>query len=164
MKKYLLVLFIWLFLASPALYFLYNYTQNQPKSAEAVCTYSDEEILRLINLEREKVGVHPLVEDSFLSEVSLKRAEQQNGIIDSHVGFHQMDKEGVFNIDKYVYVGENIAGDESNIGICPDVCVYSWMISTEGHREAMLNPRYDEIGIGYHKGIVVTIFGDIKSD
>ena len=127
MKKYLLVLFVWLLLALPTLYFLYNQANNRVKPVQTTCVYSDEEILRLINLEREKVGIHPLVEDSFLSEVSLRRAEQQNGKLDSHVGFRQMIKDGVFN-SRNSYVGENVAGDESDIGICPDVYVYSWMI------------------------------------
>ena len=161
MKKYLL-----LFLILVPIFAFRPQSPVIPSSENKQnCTYSDDEILRLINLEREKVGVHPLVEDSFLSEVSLRRAEQQNGTMDRHVGFRQMIKDGVFN-GRYSYVGENLAGDGYSNDTCdsPEIYVYSWMISTEGHRETMLNPRYDEIGIGYYKSVVVTIFGDIKSD
>ena len=46
---------------------------------------------------------------------------------------------------KYRTAAENIAGGQGS----PAGAVTAWMNSTSGHREAILNPAYTEIGLGY---------------
>lgn len=133
----------------------------QPKVERVDCTYSEDELLTQINAEREKVGVKPVVIDSGLDKLSEDRAVALNGKMDFHVGFRKLSDSYVYS-DRFGYVGENLVGDETYTCHSAKGYVISWMHSTDGHRETMLDPRYDLIGIGFYKGVAVTQYGDLR--
>lgn len=126
------------------------------------CNYNESELLELINKEREKVGVHPITIDPGLDKISEDRAVTLNGKMDNHIGFRKLLSSYAYDT-KFVSIAENLVGDETFT--CHSVKGYvgSWMQSTKGHRETMLDPRYDLIGIGFYNGVSVTQYGDLKS-
>ena len=52
------------------------------------------------------------------------------------------------------YLAENVASAQST----PQDVLSSWM-SSSGHRRNILNPNYNEIGVGYYNGYWTQIFG-----
>lgn len=104
-------------------------------------------VLELINIERRKNGLNDLVSDNNLSIVA--RAHSQDMYernFFSHTnpdGFSPFDRMKNYGIS-YRYAAENIAAGQSS----PDEVVTSWMNSA-GHRENILNPNFNKIGIGY---------------
>lgn len=116
-----------------------------------------EGILSEINRERVRVGSSPVLEDLELTKIAQERAIKLDGAMDSHVGFHQLVKDRILPL-KYLNFGENLA-----VGSCNSKgYVDGWMTSKLGHRETMLNPKFDHIGIGYYKSLAVTIYGESR--
>lgn len=163
MKKiYALILFVILATLGGVGYYLYSSKPvEEPKSivqSKPICDYSDSDLLTIINHERKKTGVKQVVVSNSLENYAQSRAVSLNGTMDNHDGFYKTD-DYLFN--EFGHLGENLAGLQNKC-ITSDAFVRSWMSSTLGHRETMLNSRYDRIGIGYYKGIVVTIYGDLR--
>lgn len=104
-------------------------------------------VLELINIERRKNGLNDLVSDNNLSIVAKAHSQdmyERNFF--SHTtpdGFSPFDRMKNYGIS-YRYAAENIAAGQSS----PDEVVTSWMNSA-GHRENILNPNFNKIGIGY---------------
>ncbi|MEE3716355.1 CAP domain-containing protein [Tumidithrix elongata RA019] len=107
----------------------------------------EAELLRLTNLERQKVGLAPLKLSSQL------RKAAQNHAIDmaknnyfSHTGRNGSSMTSRIKATGYTYsfIGENIAAGGQN----PTDTLQQWMNSA-GHRANILNPRFTEIGFGY---------------
>ena len=103
-----------------------------------------QEVLSLVNAERAKVGVAPLVLDSTLNEATRIRAKE---IVDTTS--HQRPNGDYFYtvLDEvgasYTDFGENIAFGQASA----DEVVAAWM-SSDGHRANMLNPYYVKMGLG----------------
>lgn len=110
---------------------------------------TQNQVLKLVNIERKKEGLKPLKMDKKLSSVAqIKSEEMEKKGYFSHrspqygTPFQMMDK---FDI-KYKTAAENIAyGQET-----PEKVVKGWM-NSPGHRKNILNPRFHEIGIGVSK-------------
>ena len=108
----------------------------------------EREVLRLTNEFREKNGRKPLVIDQNLEKAAddhSKNMAQQDFF--SHTG-----KDGSRPWDRAEdagyesrFVGENIAAGYRT----PEDVVQGW-IDSPGHRANMLNPDYNEIGLGYY--------------
>lgn len=101
-----------------------------------------EEVIRLTNIEREKAGLDPLVEDSTAMEYAQIRAEE---LAESYS--HKRpngDASGMYS--HYTY-GENIA---KGLGT-PQNVIDTWMNSS-GHRAAML-ADYSDYGNGFGVGV-----------
>jgi len=111
-----------------------------------------EGVITLTNLQREKYGLPPLEENLQLNAGAAIKVtdmfENQYFAHTSPLG------EGVGDLAKqvnyeFILIGENLAlGNFQN----DEVLVQAWMDST-GHRENILNSRYQEIGIAVQKGI-----------
>lgn len=116
------------------------------------CVFDDGVLLREINLARKQ----PVRVNKPLDTYAQKRANSLNGQMDNHVGFRKTND---YLFSEFTTLSENLAGVK---GMCitEKSFVESWLTSKLGHREVMLDSRYDYIGIGYYKGVVVTIFGD----
>ena len=109
-----------------------------------------EEVVRLTNIERAKVGVPPLVSDWQISRVARYKA---NDMRDNNYFSHYSPTYG----DPFVMLrdfgipfnkaAENIAARQTT----PAQVVQAWM-NSESHRAAMLNPEYKKIGVGYAEG------------
>lgn len=120
-----------------------NYDTNNTE-----CDLDDyaNEILSLINKERNKRGIHSVTLSSELSGAAEERAVEINEKF-SHT---RPNGERCFTIldnkDSYHYLGENIAGGQTSSKEVMD----GWMHS-EGHKKNILNTKFDEVGIGLYK-------------
>ena len=118
-------------------------SQNSNLSANA------QEVIKLVNKERNAAGLSALAENSRLSEVAQAKAEDmmKNGYF-SHTSptygspFEMMKTFGI----TYKSAGENIAKGQKT----PAAVMNGWMNSS-GHRTNILNASYEQIGAGFCK-------------
>ena len=109
----------------------------------------EAEVVRLVNIERQKAGLQPLQASVELSNVARKKSEDmaKNNYF-SHTSptygspFDMMKSFGI----KYNTAGENIAKGQ----LSPQSVVNAWMNSS-GHRANILNPSFNKIGVGHYK-------------
>jgi uncharacterized protein YkwD len=105
------------------------------------------EVVRLVNAERLKEGVPPLVADDRL----MRAAQEYSGVLGQGECFQHAcppvpelpGRLGNVGYVDYNRIGENIAAGYKT---AEDV-VAGWM-GSPGHRRNILNPDYQEIGIG----------------
>lgn len=119
----------------------YRYTEkltinNSPNSDFA------EEVIRLINEERKKNGIEPLVIDNTLMDSAYTRSTELKTSFshkrpNGNQGYTLALELG------YSIVGENIAAGQPS----PEDVVSAWMGST-GHRSNILNPDFTNTGVG----------------
>ena len=104
-----------------------------------------EEILRLVNEEREKAGIDPVKLDDTLTEAANIRAKEICEVFDhtrpNGENFRSLLDE--MDVDSS-YAGENIAG----VMIKPESVMTLWM-NSEGHKANILNPDFKYLGVGY---------------
>lgn len=111
----------------------------------------EAEVVRLVNIERQKAGLSPLKASSQLSNVArIKSQDMAQKNYFSHTSptygspFDMMKQFGI----KYTTAGENIAKGYSSAS----AVVKGWMNSS-GHRDNILNPSFGTIGVGaYSQG------------
>lgn len=123
-----------------------NQRLNIPTVSQSVLSY-EEEVVRLVNIERSEAGLSPLTMNWELSRVARYKSEdmRQRGYF-SHTSptygspFDMMRSFGI----SYRAAGENIAMGYST----PAAVVEGWMNSS-GHRANILSAKYTEIGVGY---------------
>jgi hypothetical protein len=151
------------------LLFLQVFLHFLPKAGVRVLGYASnisiDEVLRLTNQKRQEAGLSPLKLDPVLSQAAKNKGED---MLAKDYWAH-VSPDGVepwkFFIDagyKYRYAGENLARDFSNASSAVD----AWMASPS-HRENMLSPKYEEIGLAVVEGdlngvdttIIVQFFG-----
>ena len=87
-----------------------------------------EEVIRLTNIEREKAGLDPLVEDSTAMEYAQIRAEELTELYS-----HKRPDGDASGMYSHYSFGENIANGQDT----PEEVVSAWMNST-GHRNTIL--------------------------
>ena len=106
-----------------------------------------EEVLKLVNAEREKAGMPPLALDAQLCAAASQRAKE---LVESyaHVRPDGSDVAPVLeeNGCHYTKMAENIAAGRATT---EEVAAF-WMDSQE-HQENILNPDYAKLGVGCHK-------------
>jgi uncharacterized protein YkwD len=105
-----------------------------------------EEVIRLVNIERENEGVPALTEMDTLAGMADIRAEE------SAASFSHTRPDGTrcFTLFaeyslKYRAAGENLAYGFKT----PEAVVKAWM-NSEGHKKNILDPDFTYIGIGYY--------------
>lgn len=110
----------------------------------------EREVVRLVNVERQKNGLSPLELDVELSNVArTKSKDMATNNYFSHTSptygspFEMMKQFGI----NYSAAGENIAMGQSTAASV----VNAWM-NSEGHRANILNANFTKIGVGYYKG------------
>jgi uncharacterized YkwD family protein len=111
---------------------------------------------QLVNQQRAKAGLKPLVLNSKLSTLAMQKAADmyQNHYF-SHTSptygspFDMMQRDGI----TFTYAGENIAEGQNT----PQQVMNDWM-SSSGHRANILNAHYDTIGVAYDHGVWVQEF------
>jgi len=110
----------------------------------------EKEVVRLVNIERQKNGLSALEIDTELSNIArLKSQDMAEKGYFSHTSptygspFDMMKQFGI----RYSYAGENIAKGQSSA----ESVVNAWM-NSEGHRANILSPNFTKIGVGYYKG------------
>jgi len=109
----------------------------------------ENEVIRLVNVERTKIGLPALKANWQICRVARFKAEDMiNKNYFSHTSptygspFDMMKNFGI----NFSAAGENIAQGQQT----PAEVMKSWMNST-GHRQNILNTRYTEIGVGIAK-------------
>ena len=109
-----------------------------------------EQVLALVNQEREKAGLQPLkMSEQLRSIANLKSRDMADkGYFDHNSPtygspFQMLQDFGVH----YSAAGENIAAGQQT----PEQVMQSWMNSS-GHRANILNARFDTLGVGYYQG------------
>ncbi len=107
------------------------------------------EVVRLVNIERQKEGLKPLVASSEISNVARKKSEDMaSKNYFSHTSptygspFDMMKSFGI----KYNTAGENIAKGQ----LSAKSVVTAWMNSS-GHRANIMNPSFNKIGVGHYR-------------
>lgn len=110
----------------------------------------EEQVLNLVNQERQKAGLKPLQMDWELSRVARTKSQdmaQKNYF--SHQSptygspFDMMKQFGI----SFRIAGENIASGQRT----PEEVMQSWM-NSQGHRANILKPDYTHLGVGYYRG------------
>ncbi len=123
-------------------------TQTVPsQSANNTVSAYENEVLNLVNIERQKVGLSSLKMDEALRNVARKKSEdmRSKGYF-SHTSptygspFDMMKQFGI----SYTMAGENIAMGQRT----PQEVVNAWMNSS-GHRANILKAEFTLIGVGY---------------
>ncbi|WP_418791621.1 CAP domain-containing protein [Phosphitispora sp. TUW77] len=106
-----------------------------------------ERVVELVNIERQKEGLHPLSADPVLMKgATAKSVDMVENRYFSHTSpiygspFEMMKS---FNIS-YRYAGENIASGQSS----PEDVVRAWM-NSPGHRANIMSSKFAKIGVGY---------------
>ncbi|WMM25322.1 CAP domain-containing protein [Tissierella sp. MB52-C2] len=109
----------------------------------------EAEVVRLVNIERQKEGLKPFVASSELSKVARTKSEDMaTKNYFSHTSptygspFDMMKSFGI----KYNTAGENIAKGQ----LTAQSVVNGWMNSS-GHRANIMNPSFNKIGVGLAK-------------
>jgi hypothetical protein len=130
---------------------------------------SVDKVIELTNFERQKYGLTKLSQNSKLTKAAEEKAEH---MIKKQYWAH-VAPDGTAPWDfiketnyQYVVAGENLARDFSN----SQDMVKAWMNSTT-HRDNIINPKYDEIGIAVIEGeflgkntkLIVQIFGSTQA-
>lgn len=120
--------------------------------APGVSEYA-QEVVRLVNIERERAGLAPLTMDATLSAAAQVRAQE----IDVSFSHTRPDGTSCFTVLKafgigYRACGENIAKGSPS----PARVVEGWMNSA-GHRANILNENFTTIGVGVHADAAGTL-------
>lgn len=117
-----------------------------PVQDASVAAY-EQEVIRLVNVERAKKGLKALTYDWQLARVArYKSQDMKDNRYFSHTSpvygspFQMMKSFGI----TYRSAGENIARGQ----VTPQAVVNAWMNSS-GHRANILNASYTHIGVGY---------------
>ena len=105
-----------------------------------------DEVIDLVNKERQKEGISPLKYNSLLEQTAQQHSEDMvlNNFFDhtnlrGESPFDRMKNNGI----DYFSAGENIACGQSS----PEEVMESWM-NSDGHRKNILNASYNQIGVG----------------
>ncbi len=109
-------------------------------AAERQNEYIDE-VIRLVNVERESAGVSTLEKDDYLCECAAVRADE----ISVKFSHTRPDGTKCFTVvNKNGYKGENIALGYTT----PEEVMTGWM-NSPGHMENILDEKFEQIGVGY---------------
>lgn len=133
---------------------------NQGKTTTYKCTVcgetksetvmTDEQriaiVISLVNAERTKAGLSELTTTQELSNAAGTRSREIASVFDhtrpnGSSPASALDENGV----SYSAWGENIAAGQ----LTPEEVVQSWM-SSQGHRDNIMNPSFNHIGVGYN--------------
>ncbi|WP_248663534.1 CAP domain-containing protein [Fuchsiella alkaliacetigena] len=124
-------------------------TEDWTEMQVTALTAKEEEMLDLVNQEREAEGLTPLQVD--LRLVKVARAKSKNMIEEGYFGhqspslgspFEMMQEIGI----RYEFAGENIAGASTVQR------AHQALMDSPGHRENILRDRFTHIGIGIIEG------------
>ena len=127
-----------------------NNEAGEATAEEVKTTEQAKQVLKLVNQERAKYGLKPLVISSKLTNVATIKAQDMadKGYFDhtSPTYGSPFDMLRHFGV-QYSAAGENIAAGQKDAKEVMD----SWMNSS-GHRANILKAEYEQIGIGYVTG------------
>lgn len=109
------------------------------------------EILRLVNVERERAGLAPVTQNQTLENQATQYAcemivydffAHENPV----TGTELRDRAEEFEYE-FLIIGENLAAGQST----PEQAMSDWM-NSPGHRDNILRPEFTEMGVGVRAG------------
>lgn len=110
---------------------------------------AEEQMLALVNVERKRVGLRPLVMDSRLRQIARQHSAEM--FQDGYFG-HQ-DQAGGTAADRAREDGVRAQLVGENIALAPNLeAAHRGLMESEGHRENILSPSYGRVGIGVLDG------------
>lgn len=145
-----LAAYIFLFLALQFSFHLVNLVK--PGVLGTTSHISKEEVIRLTNMERAKLGLSPVLENSALDQAATAKAA--NMFAENywaHFSPSGKDPWGFMNNTGYrfTFAGENLAKNfDDNQAV-----VTAWMHSPS-HKENMVNSKYRDIGVAVEDGVL----------
>ena len=121
--------------------------QNQPSQDETGTSNYVQQVIDLVNEERAKAGLSPLMEAQNVAEAAGVRAEEISRSF-SHTRPDGSSFSTALTQSGAAYrgAGENIAYGQRT----PEEVMKSWM-NSQGHRANILNADYTAIGVGYYQ-------------
>jgi hypothetical protein len=143
--------YIFLFITLQFLFSFISFTKPGVLGVSSNITVS--EIIRLTNIERQKNNLPPLSENTKLDDAARRKA---GNMFEENYWAHYSpsgkDPWGFINASgyKFSYAGENLARNFTNSS---DV-VQAWM-NSPSHRDNLLNPNYQEIGVEVVEGTLL---------
>lgn len=129
---------------------LSSFTFLKPQVLGFASQISPERVVELTNQERAKIGASPLKLNPNLSEAAQRKAGDMFAFnYWAHTSPSGRDPWSFFKEVGYnfIFAGENLARDFAT----PESVVAAWMVSPS-HRENLLNPKYQEIGVAVVDG------------
>ena len=122
-----------------------EFTQNQ-LTVDAV---SEQRMFELVNQERVKFGVKPLVWDERLAEVG--REHSKDMFKRGYFSHYSPEGKDVGDRLEDSSINYSLAGE--NLALAPDVIrAHNGLMNSEGHRRNILDPAFSKIGIGAMDG------------
>lgn len=111
-----------------------------------------KKLIELTNIERQKLGLSPVSENSALDQAAAAKA--QNMFAENYWAHFAPSGKSPWDFMlgagyKFSYAGENLAKNFTN----SDDVVKAWMASPS-HRDNLLNPKYKDIGIAVADGVL----------
>ncbi len=110
----------------------------------------EQQVVNLVNTERAKAGLKPLISDWELARVArFKSEDMRDNRYFAHnspiygTPFQMMKSFGI----NYRAAGENIAAGQTTA----ESVMQAWM-NSPGHKKNILDPNFTHIGVGYAKG------------
>lgn len=134
-KKILFTVIIFIMVLIPSA--IIHAAENMEVTGNARYDYAFE-VLKMVNVERQKEGVMPLSMDKSMIDSAMLRSAELT-VMYSHF---RPNNYLCFSINNKIY-GENIAFGQSS----PEEVMNSWM-NSQGHRENIMDSSYRSIGIG----------------
>ena len=127
-----------------------SYTASSTPAAAVAATSDERRAFDLINVERQRRGLRPLVLDGALTRIARYHSENmaRDGVL-NHVDGDGLDLRGraeVLGLRGWRALGENIAYNQGYSDPTA-FAVERWMVS-EKHRENILNGEFTHAGIG----------------
>ena len=111
----------------------------------SVCEIDEEEMLRLVNIEREKENLEKLVMDEQL--IGLAREHSRDMFARGYFAHVNPDGEDPFDRMKRWEIDFLIAGE--NLALAPNVnLAHDGLMNSPGHRANILTEEYGKVGIG----------------
>jgi len=120
-----------------------------PSGLPTALTAMEQQMVNLMNQDRVKLGLKPLVVDMLL--VKMARIKSQDMITNHYTSHYSPTYGSPFDMMKsmgitYKTAGENIAGAATVDR------AYTNLMNSAGHRANILNPNFTKIGIGIIQG------------
>ena len=120
-------------------------TPSTPSASDNIRAL-EAEVIRLVNVERARVGRQALVENNELSRIA--RIKSQDFITNNYFSHNSPTYGSPFNMMRsfginFTAAAENIAKGQGSA----EDAVRNWM-NSQGHRANILNSTYNQIGVG----------------
>ena len=108
----------------------------------------EEEVLRLVNIERQKAGLSPFTLSTELSNVARDKSKDM-----AHNNYfsHQSPRHGSpFDMMKAYGINYRTAGENIAKGYNSAASVVNGWMNSSGHRANILNSSFNTLGVGYY--------------